>query len=302
MDSRPLKLGTRGSRLALAQATIVKEQISRISPHARVELILIRTAGDGADPGASSGADRKFAFTHELDRQLLDGDIDAAVHSLKDVPTAIDGRLTIAATPARGDPRDALVTTSGTVLAGLQPGSSLGTSSVRRVVQLKMLRTDIRVVDVRGNVETRIGKMKERGLEGVVLAAAGLQRLGLAGKASQYFEVDEMVPAACQGTLAVEARRDDRDVIGLLGRIDERLTHLESDCERAFLSRLGGDCDFPAGVYARAAGSQLKVVGMIADPDGASVKKGALSGGASGAERLGAELASRLLGAREGVR
>lgn len=245
------------------------------------------------------GADRKSAFTHEIDRRLLEGKIDIAVHSMKDVPASIDERLLIAATPPRNDARDALVTVSRQGLQELPPGSAVGTSSVRRKVQLARLRQDIRVVDVRGNVETRIEKMKERSVEGVVLAAAGLQRLGLADRVSQYFAVNEMVPAACQGIIAASARRGDSEVLEVLKRIDDRTTHSQGVCERAFLMRLGGDCSFPVGAYARVVGVEIEVVAMVAAPDGSSVFVESASGRRSDAKNLGVKLAERLLEAKE---
>lgn len=299
-DGRPLRLGTRGSRLALAQAALVAGLVSRLAPDARVEVVPIRTAGDAA-PGETSGADRKSAFTREIDRQLLEGKVDLAVHSMKDIPTSLDRRLVIAATPPRGDARDALVTASGETFDRLPPGAVVGTSSVRRKVQLGSLRTDIRVADLRGNVETRIGKMKENGMDGVVLAAAGLQRLGLQN-ASQYFEVGEIVPAACQGIIAVEARADDQELSEALRKIDDGPTNLRGACERAFLRRLGGDCNFPAGVHARIVDGAMEVVGMIADPDGSSLTRGSISGQESEAKALGTELAERLVKAKGGAR
>ncbi|MDG7006683.1 MAG: hydroxymethylbilane synthase [Nitrososphaerota archaeon] len=300
--SGQLRVGTRGSRLALAQTQIVVDLIRAAAPGTRVAVVPIRTAGDIAQAGEASGADRKFAFTHEIDRQLIEGRVDVAVHSLKDLPSSLDRRLTIAATPPRGDVRDALVSLGGSNLGGLPIGSVVGTSSIRRKVQLSKLRPDIRAVEVRGNVETRMERMREKGLDGVVVAAAGLQRLGLAGRAAQHFTVDEMVPAACQGILAVESRKDDEGAIELLKKVDDQATNLESSCERAFLARLGGDCNFPAGAYAKITGVEMKIVGMVAEPDGSSVVKSALSGPKSGPDELGKELARRLLrnGGRRG--
>lgn len=294
-----LRIGTRGSRLALAQAAIVAGLVSRSTSGIRVEVVPIRTAGDVSQKAGAADADLKLAFTHGIDRRLLEGKIDVAVHSLKDVPSSIDGRLTIASTPPRADARDALVTVSGGRLAELPAGSGVGTSSIRRRVQLSKLRHGLRVVDIRGNVETRIEKMEERGLAGVVLAAAGLQRLGLAGRASQYFTPDEMVPAACQGVIAAVARLDDERVLDVLKKIDDHRTHLESLCERAFLRRIGGDCNFPVGAYASVSGGKMRVVGMVADQDGSSMRKGSGSGDSSEPERLGAVLAEKLL-KREG--
>lgn len=293
--SNELRVGTRGSRLALAQTQVVVDLVQAAAPGIRVAVVPIRTVGDSAQGGEASGADRKFAFTNEIDRQLIEGRIDFAVHSMKDLPSALERRLTVAATPPRGDARDALVSLTGSSLNRLPAGSAVGTSSIRRKVQLTNLRPDISVVDVRGNVETRIGRIGEKGLVGVVVAAAGLQRLGLEGRVSQHFTVEEMVPAPCQGVLAVESRKDDHGTAALLEKIDDQATHLESSCERAFLARLGGDCNFPAGAYARIGGAEMRVVGMVAESDGSLMVRESLSGPRSEPDELGKELARLLL-------
>lgn len=290
-----LRVGTRGSRLALAQAAIVVELISKGLAGAHAEVVPIKTSGDSSDRGGAPGPDMKVAFTHEIDRQLLEKRVDIAVHSLKDVPSAIDPSLVLAAMPPRGDPRDALVTVSGERLRQVQEGSLIGTSSIRRRIQLERLRPDLKVVEVRGNVETRIGKMKERGLEGVVLAAAGLQRLGLDGRVSDYFSPEEMVPAACQGIIGVEARRDDSETLEALRRIDDPASRTAGECERAFLKELGGDCNFPVGAYARVDGAGLTLVGFVAEPDGSSVLRDSITGPPAAAQSLGSELAKRLM-------
>lgn len=295
-----IRLGTRGSKLALAQARTVADMISSRNPTMKVEIVPIKTSGDGWQ-GGGPGADRKLAFTSEIDRRLLDRKIDIAVHSLKDVPSEIDPRLTIAATPLRADARDALVTTSGGVLGELPPGSRVGTSSIRRKVQLRLLAPGVEVVETRGNVETRIERMREGKFEGLVLAAAGLQRLGLAPEICERFAWEAMVPAACQGTMAVVSRADDREIADALRTIDDPPTHTESACERAFLERLGGDCNFPAGVHARLLGEELEVVGMVANADGSSLRKGRLSGPRPQAKMTGRELATRLLEEKGGA-
>lgn len=289
-----IRLGTRGSDLALAQAGIVAGMISNRVPGMKVEIVPIRTSGDRWQE-ESSGSDRKLAFTSEIDRELLDGSIDIAVHSLKDVPSEIDPQLVIAATPPRADARDALVTASGDKLAEIPPGSRIGTSSVRRRVQLRLLAPGAEVVEVRGNVGTRIEKMRGGLFDGLVLAAAGLQRLGLASQITEYFSWEDMVPASCQGVMAVVSRADASDIVATLGAVDDPHTHAESACERAFLERLGGDCDFPAGVHARLVGEELEVVGMVANPDGTSLRKDRRRGPRLQAKELGKELAARLL-------
>lgn len=290
-----LRVGTRGSRLALAQAALVVELISRSLPGAHMEIVPIRTAGDTSRRGGSLATDMKVAFTHEIDRLLLEKKVDIAIHSLKDVPSTIDPALVLAAMPPRGDPRDALVTVSGTKLGTLPRESLVGTSSIRRKVQLGRLRPDLRVVEVRGNVETRMGKMKENGLEGVVLAAAGLQRLGLGGQISEYFTTEDMVPAACQGILGVEARRDEVETLEALRLIDDPTARAAGECERAFLKELGGDCNFPVGAHSDLDRTELTLVGLVAEPDGSSIVRDSITGPVSEATELGSELARRLM-------
>lgn len=292
-----LRVGTRGSRLALAQTAIVVDLIKRATPAATLDVVQIRTAGDKVTAG-SSETDRKLAFTEEIDRQLISAKVDIAVHSLKDVPSIIDPRLVIGAMPARADPRDALVALSGRRLSEVPAGSSIGTSSIRRKVQLGRLRPDLSVVDIHGNVETRIAKMKGLGLEGVVLAAAGLQRLGVTDKASQFFSTEEMVPAACQGILGVAVRRDNKEALDALRRIDDSASHVAGECERAFLEAVGGDCNFPVGAYAEVEGFKLTLTGLVAEPDGSSMARGSIGGSTSSARDLGAQLARRLLTSR----
>lgn len=296
-----VRLGTRGSRLALSQASMVAGLISEKAPETRVDIVPIRTAGDAGRRGSGSEEDFKLAFTREIDSQLMEGKVDVAVHSLKDVPSALDDSLVIAAMPPRGDPRDALVTSSGRRLDDTPLGSAIATSSVRRKVQLHRLRPDLKVVDIHGNVETRIVRMKERGFEGVVLAAAGLQRLGMEGSISQYFSTGEMMPAACQGIIGVEARRGDSAVLELLRLVDDPATHVAGECERAFLGALGGDCDFPAGAYAEVVEGGLTVAGFAASQDGSSLAKASVAGSPNASRRAGEELAVKLLDARRGA-
>ena len=293
-----VRLGTRGSKLALSQAGIVAGLNSRANPGTKVALVPIRTAGAAGRRGSGSEEDLKLAFTGEIDRRLLLGKIDIAVHSLKDVPSAIDAGLVIAAMPTRGDPRDALVADSGRNLNEIPEGSAVATSSIRRKVQMQRLRPDLRIVDIRGNVETRIANIKERGLEGVVLAAAGLQSLRMEDRVSQYFSTNEMMPAACQGIIGVEARRDDEAALRLSRQIDDPSSRIAGVCERAFIGALGGDCNFPAGAHARVGKRELVVVGFVANRDGSSLAKDSAVGSPSAARELGEELAMKLLDAR----
>jgi hydroxymethylbilane synthase len=287
-----IRIGTRGSRLALAQAQMVADMLKSRNPAMVVELVSIRTAGDVMPPERRRNADGKTAFTKEIEESLLRGDIDLAVHSAKDIPSEMDGRLVLAATPPRGDHRDALV--SRLAFEELPRGARIGTSSVRRKAQLLRLRSDVEVVEVHGNVETRIGKVGRGGLDGVVLAAAGLARIGLEGSVTRYFEVGEMVPAPCQGIIAVEARRGDSKSLSAAVKIDDAVTHKALVCERAFSSALGGDCYVPIGAYAEVKGGRIELTGLVASPDGREVHVRKMGPGEDPVE-LGERLARALI-------
>ncbi len=263
-------------------------------PGLEVKTVTLKTLGDVLPPEKLSRVDGKVAFTGEIERQLLAGKIDAAVHSMKDLPSKLDEKLVVAATPKRGDARDALVSKGGLQLRRLKTGATVGTSSVRRRAQLLAIRPDLDVVEIHGNIDTRIKKTTEGGLDGVVLAAAGLQRTHMDSVVSEVFETGEMVPAVCQGILAVEAREGDRDTIDLLGSIDDSETHNASVCERSFADELGGDCYVPLGAYARSEGEALEVVGMVASLDGRRMVKLEGRGPASGAEAIGRRLAEKV--------
>ncbi len=290
-----LLVGTRSSKLALAQTKIVLARLEEIDASHSFEAVPIKTTGDLTPRAAVEGRDGKTAFTREIEEHLADGKIDFAVHSMKDLPSAAAGPLVIAATPKRGDARDALVAASGSRFAELKKGARVGTSSARRRAQILAARKDIRVVELHGNVETRLGKLETEKLDGVVLAAAGLERLGLASRITQVFGTDEIVPAPCQGILAVQARKDDREVITLLEKIDDSATRSASECERAFSETLGGDCYVPLGAFAGLSPKGLTAIGVLADADGTSLVKVSATGGPGNARELGRELASRVV-------
>ncbi|MDG6985353.1 MAG: hydroxymethylbilane synthase [Nitrososphaerota archaeon] len=278
--------------MAIAQTKLVLEMLEASSKAASFEVVTIKTAGDVSSP---AGADGKAAFTGEIEAQLVDGKIDLAVHSMKDLPTETDSRLALAATPVRGDPRDALVTTSGTKLSELRKGAKLGTSSLRRRAQLLSIRNDLEVVELHGNVETRLRKMGDERLDGIVLAAAGLERLGLGSKITQLFHTSEVVPAPCQGIIAVQTARKSKETLALLRKIDDASTRLASECERAFSADLGGDCDLPLGAFAAVDGERLDAIGVLAYPDGTRVVKASSTGDSKDAKQVGRELAAKVI-------
>ncbi len=267
MADRTFTVGTRGSRLALAQTTLVVDALKAAHPTAQFELREITTQGDrSTQPLSEIGG--QGVFTKAIEDALLAGEINIAVHSMKDLPPRLTPGLMIAAVPERGDPRDALVTKDGRSLAELHPGARIGTGSARRAVQLKAMRADVECVEIRGNVDTRIRKVDDGEYDAIVVAMAGLERLGVAARASQIFSVEEMVPSPGQGALAVQVRADDLDARGIAGDIDHRESRAATKFERAFLEELGAGCATPAGAHA-GFDPDLWWHAMLADEDGA---------------------------------
>lgn len=292
-----LVIGSRGSRLALWQAESIRDQLLNLNPSVEVEISIIKTTGDvKTDPLSVIGG--KGVFTKELEEALLDKRIDLAVHSLKDLPTIVPDRLTISAICKREDPRDALVMRAGAEaesLLELTPGSVVGTSSQRRLSQLKALRDDLVVKDLRGNVDTRVRKLDEGLYDALILASAGLIRLGLRDRISAAVSAAEMLPAVGQGAIAIETRADDDVATSATAKLNHRETELCCRAERAFLRGLGGGCQFPIAGHAVVEGDLLKLEGLVAKPSGDRIIRDRLSGVLNEAEGIGAALAARLL-------
>ncbi len=295
MKSR-LVIGSRGSQLALWQANWVKAELERHG-HA-VEVQVIKTTGDHvADvPLAKVGA--KGLFTKEIEEALLARRVDLAVHSLKDLPTTLPDGLALAAVPKREDPRDVLVVRDaargGRRLAELPAGARVGTSSLRRSAQLLHARPDLDVQPVRGNLDTRLRKLDAGDFAALLLAAAGLRRLGLESRISEYLELEVMCPAIGQGALGIEARAEDRATLEALARLDDRAARLETAAERALLAALGGGCQVPFGGSARLApNGRLRLLGVVASPDGRRLFRA--SGEGSDPAELGTRVAQQLL-------
>ena len=292
-----LVIGSRGSKLALWQAKWIRTLISRLHPEVTAEIEIIKTTGDvKTEPLSVIGG--KGVFTKELEDALLAGRIDLAVHSLKDLPTNLPDLLTIAAICERDDARDALVLREEQTLRSvndLPPGAVVGTSSQRRLAQLKYMRRDIVIKDLRGNVDTRLRKLDEGQYDALLLAAAGLRRLELESRISALVATDEMLPAVGQGALAVETRANDHSTIAFVSSLNHEPTQLACECERAFLRALGGGCQLPIAGYAVASGNEIVLEGLIADPVGHDVVRGKLKGSAAEAEELGSRLAHQLL-------
>ncbi|MCX6552140.1 MAG: hydroxymethylbilane synthase [Acidobacteria bacterium] len=293
-----LRLGTRGGALALWQAGEVARLIAASHPHISVESCVIHTTGDRATAAPLAEIEGTGLFTREIEEALLEGAIDIAVHSLKDLPTSLPDGLTLAAVLERADPRDALVAMPGTRLGGLPPGSRIGTSSLRRRAQLLAYCPQVVVLDVRGNVPTRLAKFDRGEYDALVLARAGLQRLGLDARVAEVIEPQIVVPAAGQGALVVEARSGDGRVTSLLGAIDHRPTRLATGAERAFLARLESGCQAPVGALGTWAGDAMTLTGIVASLRGERTVRGssqAVIRTESEAEASGVLLAERLL-------
>ncbi len=290
-----LTIGSRGSQLALWQANWVKRKLEALGETCRIEII--KTTGDKITDVPLAKVGTKGLFTKEIEEALLDSRIDLAVHSLKDLPTELPGGLVISAIPAREDPRDALV---GAKLNELAKGAKVGTSSLRRVAQLRAVRPDLAIESVRGNVDTRLRKLGEGQYDALVMAAAGLRRLGWEARIAEYIPIDVMCPAVGQGALAIETR-EAGDSARSCGRLDDAAARLTVEAERAVLATLGGGCQVPIGAYGQIAGDRLELVAIVASPDGTRLIRKNATGPAAERVRLGEELGRQLLeaGARE---
>lgn len=298
-----LVLGTRGSKLALWQARYIKEKVEKITG-LPVEIRKIKTTGDKILDVPLAKVGGKGLFTKEIEVELIAGDVDLAVHSMKDVPTELPEGLCMAATPEREDPRDVVVSGAGYDLDSLPEGGRLGTSSLRRRAQVLALRTDIDVVDVRGNLDTRMRKAEEGEVDAVVLAAAGIRRMGWADRITHYIDVDQMVPAVGQGAIGVEVREDDELLLGVCRELtcDETLTCVTS--ERVVMRQLEGGCQVPIGAYARFEDGDpgtLVMDGMVGSIEGEIILRDRVSGPADDPIALGERMVERLrgLGAEE---
>jgi hydroxymethylbilane synthase len=297
-----LTIATRGSALALWQAEHVKARLIAARPGLEVSLLVLKTTGDIILDRPLAEVGGKGLFVKEIEQALLDRAADVAVHSMKDVPAELAPGLRMAAISAREDPRDALVSRGGENLDGLADGARVGTSSLRRVCQLRARRPDLDLVPLRGNVPTRLDKVERGDLAAAVLAAAGLRRLGHEARISELLDPSVCVPAAGQGALGIETRADDAATTDLV----RRAVHSDGDAacvaaERGFTGRLGGGCQTPLAAHARLAGDQLHLVALIGRPDGTEIVQGERRGPSSRAAEMGADLAEELLG-RGGAR
>ncbi len=296
-----LMIGSRGSRLALWQAHYIAERLQAAHTGLNVKIERVATTGDKILDVPLAKIGGKGLFTKELESAMLDGAIDLAVHSLKDMPTQLPEGLVLAAVTKRSDPFDALVSPRYKTLEKLPPNARVGTSSLRRQAQLLAVRPDLKLANLRGNVGTRLEKAEDGTYDAVVLAAAGLKRLGLGDKITQILPLNVSLPAVGQGALAIEARGSDASTLALLSALDHAPTRTETYAERAFLRAVEGGCQVPVGVYAVLKGNALQVQAVIASLDGKTVVRDAIEGSAETAEELGLLLAERMLrnGGRE---
>ena len=290
-----LRLGTRASPLARVQAEGVRAALAARHPGLTVELVFVRTTGDRVT-GPLAAAGGKGLFVKEIEEALLDGRIDAGVHSMKDVPARLAAGLVIGAVPERADARDVLIGGDGG-LAGLPPGARIGTASPRRRAQLLAHRPDLVVVLLRGNVDTRLRKWRAGEVDALLLAAAGLARLGISEPAAQPLAVDEFLPAVGQGALALECRADDGATRALLAAVDQPAAASAVAAERAFLAAVGGDCNSAIAAHATLADGRLTLRALVTDPDGRRRLEERDTAPAADAEALGRTVATRLLAA-----
>lgn len=296
-EVNPLRIGTRGSALALWQTRHVAALLEARGLRTVIETI--RTTGDEMADVPLWQVEGKAFFSKELDDALLDGRIDVAVHSLKDLPTALPAGIALGAVPPREDPRDVLITHAGGArLETLPRGARVGTSSVRRRAFVRHWRSDVETVELRGNVPTRIAQLDEGRFDAIILAAAGIRRLGLANRIDCFLEPETFTPAVAQGALGVCARADDREALAYLAGLEDTPTRIAVTGERAFLARLEAGCQVPAGALARLNGEQLTILGAMCAPDGSSFVTRRSVGARQDAAIIGHALADALRAAR----
>ena len=294
---KKIVIGTRSSKLALWQADYVAECLKEEYPGLEVEMKLMTTKGDKILDAPLAKIGGKGLFTKELEQEMLEGGIDLAVHSLKDMPTEVPEGLVIAAITKRADPGDAVVSLKYGHFADLPQGAKVGTSSLRRKAQLLHARPDLNIQDLRGNVNTRLRKLEEENFDAIVLAVAGLTRLGFKDRIAEVMPREIMLPAVGQGALAIEARGDDAEILEMLAFLNDEDMVACAKGERAFLAKVEGGCQVPVGVYGSVEQDELQLEAVIASLDGARLYRDRLTGNKSEAEELGGELAEKLLAA-----
>ncbi len=290
-----IRIGTRGSQLALYQAEKTREVLVEMLPGIPVELVVIKTKGDKILDVALSKIGDKGLFTKEIENALLSNEVDLAVHSLKDLPTTLPEGLKLGAVLERGEFRDAFVSRDGRKLNEMTADDVIATSSLRRKAGLLRFRPELQIVDIRGNVQTRLRKMEEGHCDGMLMAAAGLQRLQLERYITEILDPEVLIPATSQGIIAIESRIDDERVDAILESINHAGTWKAAVVERGFLRSIEGGCQVPVGCYTRMEGDTVHITGFVASPDGQEYLRGAFSGAVAGGEKVGEELSGMLL-------
>jgi hydroxymethylbilane synthase len=291
-----LNIGTRGSQLALFQANWVKDQLVHAHPDLNVTLIKIKTTGDKIQDAPLAKIGGKGLFVKEIEEALLQKRIDLAVHSIKDVPTEFPKGLHLSVITKREDPRDVLISKDGKTLKDLSQHAKIGTSSLRRQAQLLHFRNDFELIPLRGNLDTRLKKLKTMNLDAIILALAGVKRLGLEEKITEIIPPEISLPAIGQGALGIETRTDDHAVEGQIRFLNDRDSSIAITAERAFLKKLEGGCQVPIAAFARIVGTTLQIDGLVGTIDGKRLIRHHVEGPIEKAESLGVELAEILLG------
>jgi hydroxymethylbilane synthase len=279
----------------LAQSRWVQKRILQLFPGTNVSIRIIKTTGDKDTVSSIRTGQSIGVFVKELERALLDAEIDLAVHSMKDLPTTIPSDLTIAAIPCREDVRDAFITKNGSGFRDLPSGSRIGTGSLRRQAQLLALRPDLQIKDIRGNVNTRFKKLEEQSYDALVLACAGLNRLEFQNRITEKFTLDEILPAPGQGALAVQARAGDERTLQIAHALNHYETSVEVRSERVFLQRVGGGCNIPVAAYSRIEQDRIHITGLIIAPDGRKNSRDSVQDSPESADEAAALLADRIL-------
>lgn len=289
-------VGTRGSKLALIQTNWVINELKSKFPEVDFQVKIIKTKGDIIQNVSLDKIGDKGLFVKEIEQQLLEKKIDMAVHSMKDMPSYLPEGLKFASIPKREDPRDVLILREGYKnIDDLPEGATIGTGSKRRKFQLLNYRPDLNIVPIRGNIDTRIRKIQEENLDGVILAASGILRAGLEDKISCYLSTEIMIPAPSQGALAIEIRKDDKEIEEIINCIRDEKTEIQVACERGFLDGINGSCHIPIGAYCTIEGEDINIVGLFGDEDGTNLVTAYHKGIAKNAREVGLELSKIIL-------
>ncbi|HPD56900.1 MAG TPA: hydroxymethylbilane synthase [Smithellaceae bacterium] len=290
-----IKIGTRGSKLALAQTNHVAGALKKIAPDIEAEICVIKTSGDIMQDVSLLQIGGQGVFVKEIEEALLAGSIDLAVHSMKDVPGQTPEGLIFAAIMKREDARDVLVSRGNVKMEFMPKGARIGTGSLRRAAQIKAMLPDVNIVPLRGNIDTRLKKIETENLTGVILAAAGMKRMGYLEKITQYLPVELMLPAVGQGALGLQIRKDTLELAGICGKLNHPQANAEVSAERAYLRELGGGCRLPIAAYGLMEGNRLTLEGLLAAPNGSTIVRDKVWGEIGEAEELGKKLAGLIL-------